>query len=189
MSPSSSSSPVIVLTPAQFDDQFAGLFEREAYRLELLDFYNGPGIEDRLRRFQAGLPDNQTARERQMWDTLLARCRRTGRTISRVHVLGEPPHSGYLQFELDFYRGSVAAGEDIRILPQAAATRLDLPGFDYWLFDGARAAVMVYDPSGTWLRSEIVTEAGFVSRCRHGRDVAMAHAIPLTGYLRERATA
>jgi hypothetical protein len=56
--------------------------------------------------------------------------RQAGKVMQRVHLITEPP-TDYLRFELAFYRGSVLAGEDIRILPGDLAVGLDLPGFDY----------------------------------------------------------
>lgn len=168
----------VIMTPHEFDTQFMDLFEREAFRFEQLDLYDSPGTQDRVRRFLAGEPDDPAARTG--WDALLTEARRTGRTISRVHVISEPP-TDYLRFELGFYRGSVAAGEDVRILPRPQAAGLDLPRFDFWLFDRS-AAVMVYDEAGWWLRSELVTNPAFVADCRRWGDVARSHAIPLTDY-------
>lgn len=172
------------MTPGDLDTQFMDLFDREAFRLELLDWYDSPGTQERVQRFLAGEPDNPPARTG--WDAVIAEAHRTGKVISRVHVVSEPL-TDYLRFELGFYRGSVAAGEDVRILPRAQAVGLDLPGFDFWLFDRS-AAVMVYDEAGWWLRSELVTSPGFVADCRRWRDIAMSHAIPLNDYAAGRAT-
>jgi len=169
-----------IMTPAEFDGWFAGLFEREAFRLELLDCYDSPAARERVQRFMAGEREGQPARA--FWDGLLAEARRAGKSMSRVHVVSEPL-TNYLRWELDYYRGSVAAGEDIRIIPRARAAGLDLPGFDFWLFDGRAAAVMVYDERGAWLHSEIVTDLGFVAACCHWRDVAMHHATELGTYM------
>jgi hypothetical protein len=172
------------MTPGDFDTQFTALFKREAFRLELLDSYDSPGTHDRVQRFLAGEPANPAFRAG--WDALLTEAHTVGARMSRVHVVSEPL-TGYLQFELDFYRGSVAAGEDVRILPRTQAASLDLPGFDFWLFDRA-AAVMVYDQAGWWLRAELVTAPAFIADCRHWRDTAMAHATPLADYTARRAT-
>jgi hypothetical protein len=78
------------------------------------------------------------------------------------------------------------AGEDIRILSADLAAGLDLPGFDFWLFDagqpGARVAVNVYGDRGAWLHAEIITDPGFVADCCRWRDAAMSRAIPLDAY-------
>ena len=106
----------VIMAPAEFDTQFMGLFEREAFRLEQLDWYDSPGTRERVRRFLAGQPDDPAARAG--WDALIAAARRAGKVMSRVHVVSEPL-TDYLRFEMGFYRGSVAAGEDVRVLPRA----------------------------------------------------------------------
>jgi hypothetical protein len=174
----------VMMAPGEFDARFTGLFEHEAFRLELLDRYDSPGTQERVRRFLAGEPGDAAARAG--WDALIAEARAAGKVMSRVHVVSEPL-TDYLQFELDFCRGSVAAGEDVRILPRTWAAGLDLPGFDFWLLDQS-AAVMVYDQAGWWLHTELVTSPAFVADCRRWRDIAMSHALPLADYTARRAT-
>lgn len=174
----------VIMTPGEFDTRFTGLFEHEAFRLELLDRYDSPGTQERVQRFLAGQPDDPAVRGG--WDAVITEAREAAKVMSRVHVVAEPL-TDYLRFELDFYRGSVAAGEDVRILPMAAAAGLDLPGFDFWLFDRS-AAVMVYDQAGWWQRTELVTSPGFVASCRRWRDTAISHALPLADYTARRTT-
>jgi hypothetical protein len=162
------------------------LFTRSAFRLELLDWYTSPGTERRLALWLAGKPDD--AEIRAYWDQAVGDLRRAGKTIARVHVVAEPL-TDYLRYEFNFYCGSVAAGEDIRILRADAAAGLDLPNFDYWLFDDQRAAVMYFGDRGAWLHSEIVTDPGFVASCRHWRDEALSKAISLSDYMAERSAA
>jgi len=172
------------MSPGRFDEQFPDLFQRHAFRLELLDRYDSPGTRERVQRFLAGEPDDPAIRAG--WDGLLAELRQAGKTISRVHVVSEPL-SDYLRFELAFYAGSVAAGEDIRILPRARAATMPLPPFDFWLFDEQSAAVMIYDSSGTWQSVQLVTDPAFVSGCCRWRDATINRAIPFTNYMERRA--
>jgi hypothetical protein len=169
-----------ILTPSDLDRQFPGLFGSAVFRLETLDHYQS----ESFRRAQAGEPPDPTARA--SWDALVAEARRAGKTMSRVHVVSEPL-TDYVRWELSFYQASVAAGEDVRILPRARALGLDLPDFDFWLFDDRAAAVMIYDGAGAWLESRMTTEPGFVSACRRWRDIAMSHAVPLGTYTARRA--
>jgi hypothetical protein len=170
------------LTPEEIDRAFAGrsLFRASAYRLELLDWYTSPATEARLARFLAG--DAVTAAERQGWLSMLRAAVADGQSMSRVHVVAEPL-SDYLRYELACYETSADAGEDIRILPAELAAGLDLPCFDYWLFDDRRVAVMRYGERGAWQGAEIITEPQFAAQCRAWRDTAMSHAIPLHAYL------
>jgi hypothetical protein len=174
----------LAVSPAEFDARFLGMFAHNAFRFEQLDWYDSAGTRERVRAFLAGKPGDPAIRAG--WDELLRECRQQHKTISRVHAVPDQL-TEYLQFEFDFYRGSVAAGEDVRILPRARAAALDLPGFDYWLFDDHVVAVMVYHDDGTWLRSDLVEDQDFVSACRHWKDIAMTHAVPLNDYRTGRA--
>lgn len=183
-----SAPPGLVMTPAEIDRGFAEgtLFDRSAYRLELLDWYTTPATERRLARFLAG--EKVTAAERSGWLSMLATARSTGKTMARVHVIADPL-SDYLRYELACYESSAVAGEDIRILPAKLTAGLDLPDFDYWLFDDSRAAVQYYGERGAWLRAEIVTDPSFVADCRHWRDEALSRAIPYSDYMADRRAA
>jgi hypothetical protein len=106
--------------------------------------------------------------------------------MSRVHVVAEPL-SDYLRYELNCYESSVAAGEDIRILPADLAA--GLPSFDYWLFDDHRVAVQHYGERGAWLGASLVTDRAFVESCRRWRDVALSSATSLDAYMADRSAA
>jgi hypothetical protein len=175
------------LTPDQIDRAFAcrQLFSRTAYRLELLDWYTTPATEARLDRFLEG--EAVTAAERERWLSMLRAGIADGQSISRVHVIAEPL-TDYLKFELACYQTSAEAGEDIRILPAETAASLDLPDFDYWLFDDNRVAVMLYGDRGAWHGAEIISDPQFAAQCRSWRDTAMSHATPLHTYLAGRRT-
>lgn len=180
-----------IVSTADIDRGFAEgtLFDHSAWRLEVLDWYTSPATEQRLARFLAG--EQVTAAERAPWLSMLRRDRAAGKTIGRVHVIGEL--TDYLRYELACYQSSFLAGEDIRILPASLAAGLELPGFDFWLFDaghpGARVAINVYGEHGAWLRAEIVTDPGFVAECCRWRDAAMSRAIPLDAYQAGRSAA
>jgi hypothetical protein len=174
--------PGLIMAPDDIDRAFGdgSLFARSAFRLELLDEYDSQITRERVARFLAGEPEDHDVRD--YWDQVVGNARRAGKVMERVHVISEPL-TDYLRFEFDFYHGSIKAGEDIRILTADAAVGLDLPDFDYWLFDDARAAVMYYADRGAWLRTEIITEPGFIEHCRRWRRAALSSAIPLKAYM------
>jgi hypothetical protein len=176
------------LLPEDIDSGFerGTLFERSAYRLELLDWYTSPATERRLARFLAG--EKVTAAERASWLATVRSARAAGATMSRVHVVAEPL-SDYLRYELNCYESSVAAGEDIRILPAGLAAGLGLPSFDYWLFDDDRVVVQHYGERGAWLGASLVTDRVFVESCRRWRDMALSKATSLDAYMADRSAA
>ncbi len=163
-----------ILAPGAFVARFDDLFTRSAFRLELLEHYEGEGF----RRWLAG--EQVTSRE---WESLVREWCDDGRDISRVHVIPEVL-TPYLIFELECYAGSVAAGEDVRLLTPNRTNGLSLPPADFWLFDTALVAVMIYDDAGNWLRAELVTDQAFAADCCRWRDLAMDLAMPLSEYQR-----
>ena len=161
-----------ILAPEAFVARFDGLFTRSAFRLELLGHYEG----ESFRRWEAGEP--VTSRE---WESLVRAWRMAGKSIARVHVIPETL-TPYLHFEMECYAGSVAAGEDVRLLPPERVNGLSLPSRDFWLFDRAIAAVMIYDQGGNWLRAELVTDPAYAAGCSRLRDTLTHIAIPLSDY-------
>lgn len=162
--------PTISLS--QLGADFGANFQHSAYRLELLDFYESKLYRDKL----AGRPV-----DRSRWDGIIQNARAAGKIIQRVHVVPEIL-TDYLRHEIDFYQGSVLAGEDIRILPEMHAGDIELPSFDYWLFDSVTAAVMEYDGAGICTAINIHSEPEFVARCNSWRDAALARAVTLAEY-------
>jgi hypothetical protein len=104
--------------PVSFGDDFIGLFDwftTRAFRLETLDQYAVGYEEEAMRRFLAGQPVDPGFVA--AWLEQLAIATSAGRQMQRVHVVTEPL-SDYLRYEMDGYRHSVAAGENVRILPR-----------------------------------------------------------------------
>jgi hypothetical protein len=170
-------------TPRGFGADFAALFQRSAFRLELLDYYVAANEEEPFRRFLAGEPQDPSWRE--PWAGLVRDAVAGGKSMSRVHVVTEPL-SDYLRFALACgYPANVTAGEDVRILRDRDFPRPELPEADYWLFDDQEAALMSYDRDGNWLGVSMTRDPGVIAQCRSGRDRAMEHSVPLAGYLEE----
>jgi hypothetical protein len=168
-----------------FGDVFAGLFDwftTRAFRLETLDQYAVGYEEEAMRRFLAGEPIDPDIIA--PWLDRVAAVTAAGRRMERVHVVTEPL-SDYLRFEMDGYRFTVAAGEDVRILPRSVARELELPGEDFWLFDDGPVARMHYDRHGNFLGAELVEEPEVVARYCRWRDVALEAATPYARYVAE----
>jgi hypothetical protein len=168
------------LSVEEFALQFPGLFEHSTFRLESRDQYVAPNEEEPFRRFLVGRP--QDLSWRQPWKDLVTAAISAGKRMERVHVVSEP-WTDYVRFELTcVYPSNVAAGEDVRILPRAYASALDLVDEDFWLFDSRRAALMEYDSDGRWLSVNLVDDPEIVVRRCFWRDVALHYALPLDQY-------
>src|SRR5262245_54379792 len=106
----------------------------------------------------------------------------SGRTMQRVRLIREPP-SDYQKFELAVTPTNLEAGEDIRVLTRPAAAGLDLPDYDFWLFDDTRLAIMHFAGDDTFLGAELLEDEAAVADHRRARDRAVARAIPYTRYI------
>jgi hypothetical protein len=156
--------------------RFEHQFEREAFRLETLDYYENPASEDALAAFLTGKPQPPDY-QHSSWVGTVRTATAEGKRIYRVHVLARPLTS-YLQFELDWgYHRNQAAGEEFFILDITEQPN-PLEGVpDFWLFDEREVSVMHYDPGGAFARSEELTGT-HVGEFVGYRDTALAHAEP-----------
>jgi hypothetical protein len=152
---------------AGFAELFHG-FADSAFRLETLPAYREPHERDAVRRFLAGKPPDDSWMADYL--DLLRELRRTGRALRRVRVLDVPP-TDYQRFVQDLAaRRNVPAGEELRVLDRDAAEGLGVrEGGDFWLFDGATAAVMRFD-GGAFAGAEIITAPDLVAGYRALRD-------------------
>jgi hypothetical protein len=148
----------------------------------LLDGYVAANEAEPLHRFRSGEPQDPSWRE--PWGEYVRAALHDGKQMSRVHVVDEPL-SEYLEFELTCgYPSSVAAGEDVRILPHhKLPPHLRLPDRDFWLFDDREAVVMIYDEAGNFLGAETTSDPVEVERYRQARDHLMRDSVRLADYL------
>ena len=104
---------------APYAPEFSEWFSRfrfSCFRVETSPSYGGSGEDSSLAAFLAGGNPPPDA-ERRDWTRLAQAAAQHGRSMSRVHVVREPL-TDYLRFEIGWsYPQSVAAGEDVRILP------------------------------------------------------------------------
>lgn len=161
-------------------------FQRSCFRLETLQHYGGSGEDDSITAFLAGKnpPPHPGKRE---WTTLVRAAVADGRTMQRVHIVTEPL-TPYACFEVAWsYAHSVAAGEDVRIIAvtedEAWPCGIPSPGNDFWLFDDTELFHMHYDPDGTWLGVEHMSDPALVKAAQHDRRNVLHLAQPWTAYI------
>lgn len=161
-------------------------FERDAFHLELKDFYGVVGEAKRFQRWLAGEPETyeEVADWFQDWTEKVRAATQSGKTIRRIRVITEPT-TDYIRFEHHDTPHNLAAGEDIRWLP-----RHDLPkgiafphgGKDFWLFDDAWAVFTHFHENGRSKGMEKVTDRAVVQHCVWVRDRLWPMAIPHREY-------
>jgi hypothetical protein len=154
------------VSAAEFGAQFE-TFSWSAFRLEQLQHYVGTG------------PDAS-------WAALVKANRRWGKTHQRVHVVTEPLTAAMREELTEGYPGSVAAGEDIGIIPVADSWPDGLPREDFWLFDSSRLYLMRYNPDGSWAGATRVSDPERVVEACRARDAALQGAIPWRAYITSR---
>jgi hypothetical protein len=160
-------------------------FRSSLFRLEALQVYGGSGEEDALAAFQAGEPIPLSPALLK-WTRMLRQRVGIGCVVQRVHVV-TAPLTDYLRFELASYAQNVEAGEDVRIIPVPSDGPWpeDVPRDDFWLIDSSELWSQRYDPDGTWLGTELVTDAGQIAKACRARDAALRQSLPWADYLRD----
>lgn len=171
-----------IMPAAEFAARFRSWFDVSAFRLETLDHYVADNEREPYRRFLAGHAHDPAWRL--PWQRTVRGIVDAGMTIGRVHIV-PASLTDYLRFELTrAYPASVAAGEDVRVLPRDVADELGLPqAEDYWLFDDRCSAVLRYGPNGDFVDVEITTDPARVQEHLRWRDTARSAAVPLHEYL------
>lgn len=170
------------MTPEDFDALFDS-FRSTVFRLEALPAYAGEE-DDRLHAFYAGraLPERSVRTE--PWLARIALTTITEhKTWTRVRVVDEPM-TDFQRYQMEPYKESQAAGEQIRVVTRAA---LDDTGPDFWLFDAgtpsARGVVMHYSDDFRWLGADVVTDPMALTELLWRRDYAVARSEPLNEFL------
>jgi hypothetical protein len=99
-----------------------------------------------------------------------------GRFFRRVRVVSVPMTDN-ARYSLWLSQFNNQAGEDIRYLDREDADRLELPDFDYWLFDSRRVAKMYFDEDDDrFIGFEIIEDPAVVVELNYQRDAAWHHA-------------
>jgi hypothetical protein len=151
------------------------------FRLETLQVYSVGYEREEYERF---LETGRLDRAPGDWQHMIRRHADAGRSLQRVHIIGEPL-TDYLRYELEAYRHNSTAGEDVRVIPTPLPHwPAGLPqGVDYWLFDDRDVWDMHYDHEGGFLRATRSKSVSHLDQCRHWRDSAIAQSITLSDYL------
>ncbi|MFI8106279.1 DUF6879 family protein [Streptomyces sp. NPDC086023] len=148
-------------------------FEHTAFRLETRRGYASDRAGARFQAFLRGTdpapePDNP-------WHVNVRQKAEQGARFSRVRIIDQPPTDGQR-----FLMAAAAAtpGEDIRVLARAEAERLELPAYDFWLFDSRTLVRFDIDQTDTTTGVEVRTDPAEVLAACRARDRAWPAATP-----------
>lgn len=154
-------------------------FKHTAWRLETRRGYATDRRSAKWERWKAGA--DIAAEPFDAWRENVQRQTAAGKRFERVRLVDEPLTEGQA-FLLASGLGNVAAGEDIRNLPRAEATRLGLPDFDFWLFDSRTLVRFVFDEDDTTLGVVVSEDPAEVATACQARDAAWHHAVATAEY-------
>jgi hypothetical protein len=168
------------------DQQWAELLDacrQSAWHLETRDWYGVGDEKQRLTHYRAtGHRDHAAeAPGRAPWLTLIREVTSAGVQVRRARVVCEPL-SGYMRFSHAGTQANIDAGEDVRWLPRAQASRIALPGNDFWLFDGQRVLFNYFTGDGRSAGHELATDDAAVTLCAAAFGAVWALAIPHASY-------
>ncbi|GAA0955079.1 DUF6879 family protein [Nonomuraea longicatena] len=168
-----------MITPEEFGRLFE-TFEREAFRLETLDFYDSGGTQIGLPAFLAGEEEPEQFKN-SPWTVTVSNAVQAGKRMYRAHVV-TTPLTDYLRFEFAWgYHRNAKAGEEFYILDLAQRNVPGLPSHDFWLFDEQKVVRMDYDDQGAYLGAEVLPETRTAEYVRY-RDLALEHAESLAAF-------
>ncbi|MGH3973544.1 MAG: DUF6879 family protein [Pseudonocardiaceae bacterium] len=164
-------------------DQFLTTFRREAVHLEMRDVYATDIERDRFEIWLRGEPLDARAEAEwwRPWFELMKRNNEAGKTLRRLRIVSEPV-TDYIWFEWLDAAQLVRAGEDVRWLPRRNASKLLLPGNDFWMFDRETVAFTHFSGNGHVLDHQLTTDPAVVELCSAAFENAWKIAVPHSMY-------
>ncbi|KJY18392.1 MULTISPECIES: DUF6879 family protein [unclassified Streptomyces] len=148
-------------------------FEHTAFRLETRRGYASDRAGARFQGFMRGIPP--TSEPEDPWHVNVRAKAEEGARFSRVRLVDDPPTDGQR-----FLMAAAAAnpGEDIRVLARAEAVRLELPAYDFWLFDSRTLVRFHIDDEDVTTGVEVVDDPAEVLAACRARDRAWPLSTP-----------
>ncbi|MCC2278859.1 hypothetical protein LKL35_26025 [Streptomyces sp. ET3-23] len=112
------------------------------------------------------------------WLSIVSEAVSRGVEVRRARIVSVPV-SEYIRFEYDVTEGlNIAAGEDVRWLSRRNATRLSLPGNDFWVFDSSLVYVNHFNGEGEPTEPELTEDPEIVKLCGAAFEAVWSVATP-----------
>jgi len=170
-------------TDDDWDELFAAV-SRSAYHLETRDTYAVGEEADAFAAFLAGRPfdEAQNAKVWGRWRELVRRKTAMGVSFRRARIVSEPV-TAYTRFlHATATEPNIEAGEEIRWLPRRVASRIALPGNDFWLLDNQKVLFNLFSGDGDWAGQEVTDDPHAVELCRSAFEAVWLLATPHQDY-------
>ncbi|MBI2558840.1 hypothetical protein HYW20_05950 [Candidatus Woesearchaeota archaeon] len=108
-------------------------------------------------------------------------------SIRRLRVIALPL-SGYLKYEIDFWKSSPRYGEKIWFLLNKDYKKiiaiLKIKPKDFWLFDDKELIIFHYTLKGKWIGEEVITSESTINRYKKLKQELLRHSIPINIFLK-----
>lgn len=163
-------------------DPFFDAIRHEAFRLEALPAYALAVESAGLRAYLAGEPFQKSEAGQAFNDYVRGQVE-AGVAWRRVRVV-RSPLTDYERWECEWgYTVSEQHGHHTFVLDLAeTADPPELPGYDWWMFDGRVVLRFHYDHQGGFLGADPIDEPGQVAEHIRYRDAALDAAVPFPQY-------
>lgn len=158
--------------------------KKEIFRLEFFALYNVPADLEEFEKWRRGEPTAADDPNNTYWQEVREAHER-GVDVRRVRVV-DFPVSEYLRYEIDFYRGSIEAGEEILFIERVAAIECmqsSVVSDDFWLFDRNTVLLWLYDADFDHVgQQEIEGDTERTSYTKL-RDCLIENALPMSEFM------
>jgi hypothetical protein len=164
------------------DEQFQR-FTASSWRWECQGEYSIDAAA--LQLWRDGRPPDMSRKE--PWLRYIREITADGKTFDRVRMLTDPL-TEYQRWLLEQTQSNVDAGEDIRWVPQSVASELDMPNYDFYLFDNTRVVIMRFGKDKLLADVEVADDPDIVAWHRGFRDAVWPRAVRHAEYNALRGT-
>nr|WSW49217.1 hypothetical protein OG296_39705 [Streptomyces sp. NBC_01001] len=165
-----------------FDELLDGA-QASALHLEMRDAYGVPAESPAFAHWLAtGTREMDPASDYwRFWVDLVRRTVARGVVVRRARIVSEPL-SDYARYGLAGAAVNAAAGEDIRYLPRRHASKIALPGNDFWLIDGRLIRWNHFSGNGAPTEGEMSDDPAAAALCATAFTAVWECATPLADY-------
>lgn len=164
-------------------DNYIKRFRKEAFRLELLNIYRVPEDWETYQRFLRR--EDYIDSDFQEWWQMISDDVANGKRWIRVHPVPKKLNS-YLRYEIDIYKHSVEAGEEVYLMDKEKYKKMLTSAFqppDYWMFDNEVVIEMLYDKRGYFIGERKIENQQQVERYVKFKKKILKHALPVGQWL------
>ncbi len=165
---------------------FFSKIKKEAFRLELLSYYNVEGERDSFKRFEEGIqvsPDKELLQ----FCKIISNFIKQGKRVVRVHVIPKKL-TNYLKFEIKTgYLPQLKAGAEIYLIyfdKYLDVLESDFNPNDFWAFDNNTVVKLMYDKQGRFLNEKLVENRDLLEKYIKLKNTLIKNAIPLNKWLK-----